>query len=50
MSPKEQNAMGEYIQEALKQEYIVHLTSPASASFFFVIKKEVFNHALTILV
>lgn len=32
--------MEEYIQEALKQKYIVPSTSPASAGFFFVEKKE----------
>lgn len=32
--------MEEYIQEALKQGYILLSTSPASAGFFFVEKKD----------
>lgn len=41
LSPKEQKAMKEYIQEALAQNvlYIVPSTSPVSAGFFFVENK-----------
>lgn len=35
----EQEAMEEYVQEALQQGYIYPSTSPASTSFFFVEKK-----------
>lgn len=40
LSAKEQNAMEEYIQEALEQGYIVHSTSPAAAGFFLVENKD----------
>lgn len=40
LSPKEQKAMEEYIQEALTQQYITPTTSPALAGFFFVEKKD----------
>lgn len=40
LCPTEQWAMEEYIQEALKQKYIVPSTSPASAGFFFIEKKD----------
>lgn len=39
LSSTEHNAMEEYMQEALQQEYIEPSTSPASAGFFFVEKK-----------
>ncbi len=32
--------MEEYIEEALKQGYIIPSTSPAASSFFFVAKKD----------
>ncbi len=40
LSLPEQKAMEEYIEEALKQRYIVPYTSPAASSFFFVAKKD----------
>ncbi len=40
LSLPEQKAMEEYIEEALKQGYIVPSTSPAASSFFFVAKKD----------
>ncbi len=40
MSLPEQNAMGEYIEEALQQCYIRPSTSPAASSLFFVAKKD----------
>lgn len=38
LSHTEQLAMEEYVQEALKQEYIIPSMSLASAEFFFVEK------------
>ncbi len=40
LSLPEQKAMEEYIEEALKQGYIVSSISPAASSFFFVAKKD----------
>lgn len=40
LSLPEQKAMEEYVEEALKQGYIVPSTSPAASSFFFVAKKD----------
>ncbi len=40
LSLPEQKAMEEYIEEALRQGYIVPSTSPAASSFFFVAKKD----------
>lgn len=40
LSLPEQKAMEEYIEEALKQGYIIPSTSPAASSFFFVAKKD----------
>ncbi len=40
LSLPEQKAMEEYIEEALKQGYIISSTSPAASSFFFVAKKD----------
>ncbi len=40
LSLPEQNAMEEYIEEALQQGYICPSTSPAASSFFFVAKKD----------
>lgn len=40
LSVPEQKAMEEYIEEALKQEFIHPSTSPATSSFFFVGKKD----------
>ncbi len=40
LSQPEQKAMEDYIEEALKQGYIVPSTSPAASSFFFVAKKD----------
>ncbi len=40
LSLPEQKAMEEYIEEALKQGYIVPSTSPAASSLFFVAKKD----------
>lgn len=40
LCPKEQQATEEYIQEALRQKYIVPSTSAASAGFFFVEKND----------
>ncbi len=40
LSLPEQKAMEEYIEDALKQGYIVPSTSPAASSFFFVAKKD----------
>ncbi|KAI4874627.1 hypothetical protein NFI96_009032 [Prochilodus magdalenae] len=39
-SPAEENAMEEYIQEALAQGYICHSMSPAAADFVFIKKKD----------
>lgn len=40
LSTKEQRAMDEYIKEVLTQKYIIPSTSPASAGFFFLEKKD----------
>ena len=40
LSIPEQKAMEEYIEEALRQDYIRPSTSPAASSFFFVGKKD----------
>ncbi len=40
LSLPEQKAMEVYIEEALRQGYIVPSTSPAASSFFFVAKKD----------
>ncbi len=40
LSLPEQKAMEEYIEEALKQGYIVSSTPPDASSFFFVAKKD----------
>lgn len=36
LCPREKWAMEEYVQEALKQKYVIPAISPASAGFFFV--------------
>lgn len=40
LSIPEQKAMEEYMEEALKQGYIRHSTSPAASRSFFVVKKD----------
>uniref|UniRef100_A0A8C1BTA6 Gypsy retrotransposon integrase-like protein 1 n=1 Tax=Cyprinus carpio carpio TaxID=630221 RepID=A0A8C1BTA6_CYPCA len=40
LSLPEQKAIEEYVEEALRQGYIVPSNSPAASSFFFVVKKD----------